>query len=194
MKKKLLAGLFIVAVAAQCNATTPSYNFVQGSVVKVEFADLQPFELKGYELRGSYEFYDNFFAELSYIDADDSISDNDFGMQNWQVEAGYIYSYSTATTMDIKLGYGKIDFDFRDNNESFKGGTYFYSLSSNVKYMLTQEIELGAGLEIQYWDEGSNQKAYNLRAQYHFDSFSVGAEYTKYSDSEVVALTARYSY
>jgi predicted porin len=67
-------------------------------------------------------------------------------------------------------------------------------LESNVRHNITPNWEVFAGLEWQFWDEDSDQKAYNLGAQYKWNSIALGAEYTKYSDSEVFGLYARYQF
>ena len=43
-------------------ADTPSYNFVQAGYVNADYADLQPFDLIGFEVQASAELTEAFFT------------------------------------------------------------------------------------------------------------------------------------
>lgn len=194
MKKLYLIPVLFVAVSDYVYAEKPSYSYLQSAFVHSEFEDLSPFELRGMEIRGSYQFYDQLFVEGSYIRAKDDIENNELKLDTWQLELGYIFDWSQSTKIDLKAGYGDIGFKLDSGNEKFKDSTDYYSVATNLRYMLNSKIELKTGLEIQYWDKGSNQKAYNLGAYYHFSDIVLGLGYTKYSDSEFFALEAQYKF
>ena len=171
------------------------YDYLQLGYAAGDYADIAPFDLKGPEFEASYEISHHIFITGKYRSADDKISQYTLDETNWQAGAGYYYHLNQNTVFDGRLYYGEIDFKLSDNEESAKDGTHFYSIVGNVRHQLTNQIELFGGLEVQKWHKGSNQKAYRLGAQYAFGEtrkFVVGAEYTKFSDSEWCKLFARY--
>ncbi|MFK8017756.1 MAG: hypothetical protein AB8G17_20185 [Gammaproteobacteria bacterium] len=192
MNKYLLTSL-LALTSVTANAD-PSYQYIQTSWVRLHFADIDAFRPIGLQIEGSYAFADDFFARLSYTDADDSEATVKFDVEQWQAAFGYVWQFSHTTAMDLQLGYGDIALAGRSASTSARTGTQYWSVGWNVRHMLNQNIELVGGLEWQTWRKGSDQKAYTLGGQYHFDRFSVGAEYTKYSDSEWVGVTGRFSF
>ena len=178
--------------------TPPSYDYVQLGAVQTDFADIPEFDAKGFQLKASKELGYNLFAEAMYFDASDEASnaefDFDFDVEKWEISLGYIHRFSAATALDAQVGYGDIELGLSNGQESASTGTNYYMLETNIRHMVMKNWELFAGLEWQFWDEGSDQKAYNLGTQYSWSNLAVGAEYTKYSDSEVFGIYARYQF
>ena len=198
MKKHTIAAT-LMAFSSLCStavqADSLDYDFVQLGYAAGDYADIEPFDLKGPEFEASYELSHNLFITGKYRSADDKISQYTLDETNWQAGAGYYYNFRQDTVFDARLYYGEIDFKLSDSEDSAKDGTHFFSLAGNVRHQLTDAVELFGGLEVQKWHKGSNQKAYRLGAQYAFGEtkqFVLGAEYTKFSDSEWCKLFARY--
>ncbi len=199
-RNKCLGSLLVLsslAASASALADGPDYNFVQAGFMAGDYADIEPFDLKGLEIEGSAELGYNFFVTGRYRDSDDKWSGVTFNEDNWQVGGGYIYRFSDQTAFDFQVSYGEINIELFNDEERQKAGANFSSLAANVRHNITDSIELYAGLEWQFWNAGTDQKAYNLGAQYFFGeskAFSVGAEYTKFSDSQWCKIFARYTF
>jgi len=191
---KFFSATALLLASASAFSAEPSYDFGQVSLLQTEFADLDMFTPKGFELKASKEFGYNLFGEATYFTADDKEQGVTMDVDRWKVAFGYIQRFSARTAIDYQLGYGEIDIKLHDNDNSASADTYYFTAESNIRHMLTDNLEVYAGLEWQKWDEGSDQKAYRLGTQYNWDVFTVGGEYTKFSDSEVFALFARYKF
>lgn len=192
--KKTLLSIALLSTFGSASAEQLSYDFVQVAAIQTEFADIVGFKAKGFEVKGSYEFYPNVFTEVTYFSADDTANDIKFDVDQWQVKAGYIQRLSSNTALDYSLGYGKIEFDYRKGELRAGDETNYYSLNTSIRHMLVVDVEVYAGLGIQKWKKGSDQKYYTLGSQYTFGDFVAGASYTKFSDSEVFAITGRYTF
>lgn len=188
-------GLIIGSLlSASAMAETPSYDFVQAGYVNADYADLQPFDLIGFEVQGSVELTDTLFTTGRFRMVDDTISAYKLEETNWQVGIGYQMPYGKRTVFDVRVNYGDIAFDFTEPEGKFDDSASHYSVSSHARHMLTDHMEVYAGLEWQLWKKGSDQKAYRLGSLYHFNDLAVGAEYVKYSDSSAYTLFARYHF
>lgn len=193
MKKYM--GLIIGSLlSASVMAETPSYNFVQAGYVNADYADLQPFDLVGFEFQGSVELTDSIFTTGRFRMVDDNISSYTLEETNWQVGVGYQMPYGENTVFDVRLNYGDIAFDFSIPQGDFEDSASHYSVSSHARHMLTDNVEVYGGLEWQKWKKGSDQKAYRLGSLYNFNELAVGLEYVKYSDSSAYTLFARYNF
>lgn len=194
MKKLFVISSLLISAVATAQHSPLSYDYVQAGIVQTDFADIPPFDARGFELKASKELGYGFFGEATYFDTSDDKNGLDFDADKWEVAVGYIHRFSSKTVFDYQVGYGDIELGLSNGEESVSTGTNYYMAEANVRHSLNANWELFAGLEWQFWDEGSDQKAYNLGAQYHWDAISVGAEYTKFSDSQVFGLFARYQF
>ena len=193
IKTALVALASVISTVAAADPL--DYDYLQLGYAAGDYADIEPFDFKGPEFEGSYDIGRNIFITGKYRSADDKVDQYTLDETNWQAGAGYYYHFRQNTVIDARLYYGEIDFKLSDNETSAKDGTHFYSVAGNVRHQLTDTVELFGGLEVQKWHEGSNQKAYRLGAQYAFGAtkqFVLGAEYTKFSDSQWCKLFARY--
>ncbi|AEF03210.1 porin [Alteromonas naphthalenivorans] len=177
-------------------ATTaqPSYSFLQAGFVKTEIADLESFNLNGYELRASAEIGYGFFAEYKHTDSSDSLDGFKLETLQRQFSIGYIHNISPQMTLDYRLGLGNFDMTGTRDNDSASADTDYFSVATNLRYQLTADVEVFGGLEVQNWDGDADQKAYRLGAQYDLWGFLTGIEYTKYSDQEIVNMSIRYAF
>ncbi len=192
--KRTLLSITLLTVFGTSSANQLSYDFVQIAAIQTEFADIVGFKARGLEAKASYEFYPDLFTEVTYFSADDTANEIKFDVEQWQFKVGYIQRLASNTVLDYSLGYGKIEFDYRKGELRAGDETNYYSLNTNIRYMLANDVEIYAGLGIQKWKKGSDQKYYTLGTHYVFDDFAAGASYTKFSDSEVFAITGRYSF
>lgn len=180
-------------------ADSLSYDFVQVGFVENQMAGLKAFEQIGPEIQASATFIDNFFIKGRYRELDDSIT-GDNGLKhtldesNWQYGVGYIFKVNQNTKIDASVNVGRFAIDLNNGVEGQRGDSHHHSFASNIRHMLTNNIELSGGLEWQFWEGSLEQKAYRLGAIYHYNDFSFGADYTKYSDFETCSIFARYAF
>ena len=181
-------------LSASAMADTPSYNFVQAGYVNADYADLQPFDLIGFEVQASAALTEAFFTTGRFRMVDDTLSAYKLEETNWQVGIGYQMPYGKDTVFDVRVNYGDIAFDYTEPEGKFDDSASHYSVSSHARHMLAEDMEVYAGLEWQFWKKGSDQKAYRLGSMYNFSDLAVGVEYVKYSDSSAYTLFARYNF
>lgn len=184
------AFLFVASVSPAQAAT--DYNFVQLNAVQVDYQNIKGVDFRGAEFRGS-KSWRSLFGEVRYRKTADSVGNVDFDETNWNVTAGYFRPLSEKVHFDVRLNYGDAEIEGRDNITTIKNSSDRYSLSSFLHYSVDQNIDLYAGLEWQKWEEGADQKAYQLGALYRFELVSAGVEYVKYSDIQTFNLFVRYS-
>lgn len=192
MKKFTLLTALVLSPLSLAEPLPLSYDYIQGGATQIEFADIPQFTAQGFEAIASKRFWDNFFVEGTYFDTKDNKFGEEFTADKWEVSIGYIQSFSSTTHIDYLLGYGEIDLGLSNGIDSISTGTEYLMLETNARHMLSSDWEVFAGLEWQFWREGSDQKAYNLGAQKYWGSFIGGVKYTKYSDSEIFGLYGRY--
>ncbi|ALM90622.1 hypothetical protein [Alteromonas stellipolaris] len=80
------------------------------------------------------------------------------------------------------------------DSDSASADTDFFSAATNVRYQLTENVEVFGGVEVQNWDGDADQKAYRFGALYDLLGVIGGIEYTKYSDQEIVNMSIRYAF
>ena len=168
------------------------YNYLQGGATQIEFADIPQFTAQGFEVIASKRLGYDFFVEGTYFDTKDNKFGEQFTADKWEASIGYIQPISSATHIDYQLGYGEIDLGLSNGIEAISTGTEYLMLETNARHMLFHDWEIFAGLEWQFWREGSDQKAYNLGGQKYWGSLISGVKYTKYSDSEIFGVYGRY--
>ena len=188
------AALLTAPFAVFANDMTPTYTYSQVGYVQSDIADLDDFTLKGFELKSSYAFSDNFFIEGTYSDVNDDATGIRLDAQRLVATLGYIQHINARTTIDYQLGYGDVDLGVSNEAENWEGGTHYYIVESNLRHKVTTHLEFYGGLEWQNWDDGDNQKAYKLGVKYNWDKFAIGTEYNKYSDEDTVLAYLRYEY
>lgn len=194
MKKLTLLSTLLVSPFVLAEQAPLSYDYVQVGATQIEFADIPQFTARGFEIIASKEFGYGIFAEATYFDTKDDKFGEEFTVDKWEVAVGYIHRFSSKTHFDYQVGYGDIDLGLSNATDSISTGTEYFMLETNARHNLALNWEIYGGLEWQFWREGSDQKAYNLGGQYQWDSFIVGAEYTKYSDSEIFGIHGRYTF
>ncbi len=194
MKKLTLLSTLLFGPFALAEQTPLSYDYIQAGSVQIEFADIPQFTARGFEVLASKEFGYGVFGEATYFDTKDNKFDEEFTADKWEVAVGYIHRLSSKTHFDYQVGYGDIDLGLSNATDSISTGTEYFILEANARHSLARNWEVTAGLEWQFWREGSDQKAYNLGVQYQWGSVTLGAEYTKYSDSEIFGIHGRYAF
>lgn len=191
---KLILPTLCLSFCGFAHAAQPSYSFLQAGFVKTEIADLESFNLNGYELRVSGELGYGFFVEYKHTDSSDSHDGFKLDVVQRQFSGGYIHNFSPKLTLDYRLGLGNFDMTGTRNNDSASAETDFFSAATNVRYQLTENLEIFGGFEVQNWDGDADQKAYRFGALYDLLGGGGGIEYTKYSDQEIVNMSIRYEF
>ena len=196
--KKIAAVAALSAVfSGFAAAETPSYDYVQLGYSAGEYADLEVFDLGGFEVEGSYEIGNNLFVTGKYRDADDSAQGFTFDETYWQAGIGYRFNYRSDLVFDARLYYNQVDFDLHDSEDYLSADANFFSVAGNARYQVLEDVEVYGGVEWQRWPEGGYQTGIRGGVQYAFgksNEFAVGIEYSHFSDSEWCKLFARYSF
>ena len=194
---KLLVACTILLLALNATAVVADdsiYNYVQAHALRSKYANLEKFTLKGFEVRGGFKV-GRVFSELRYRDLTDKPDSRKLDEDRWNVTLGYAFPSSSRTHFDLRLNYGEVNMKGTSPQGGLKLGVDYFGLSGYVHHQLSEKTRVYAGLEQQNWQGGgSTQKAYHLGVARKLDWISVGAEYTKYSDSDAISLFARYSF
>lgn len=194
MRKFTIPTLLLTLINATSIAATPSYSFFQVSAVKTELAELEQFNPRGFSVKVSSQWGYNLFTEFKYIEADDTKSNLSLETVQRQFSLGYFHKISAKTTLDYRIGYGNFKTTGRSASESSSANTDYYSLATNVRFQASSDLEIYGGFEAQNWEGDADQKAYRLGALYDLWGFLAGIEYTKFSDQDVLGVSARYAF
>lgn len=193
---RVIAALMLSAsaiAAPHAAAANYDYDYIQLHAQQSEYAFLSDFQLQGFEVRAGYS-WDNLITEVRYRDLSDSHNNLKLDDDRLNLSVGWALPLWSETHVDVRLNYGDINLRGRGPDGEYKGDDQYWGVSSYLHHQLTDRVNLYAGLEVQDWKESTNQKAYHLGARYRFNQLSVGAEYTKYSDSDAISVYARYSF
>lgn len=194
IKSSALVAMAIIAGTFSPMALADSdYNFIQAHALRAEYADIPGFTLKGYELRAGLG-WENFFTEFRYRDLSDTPDERELDESRWNLAIGYVIPITIKTRLDFRLNYGKYDVVGKAPDASLKLDPSYEGISSYVYHAFNPDIEVYGGLEWQNLPDDTDQKAYHLGAMYNFADISVGAEYTKYSDTDAMSLFVRYEF
>jgi hypothetical protein len=169
------------------------YNYIQLHALRAEYADMPDFTLHGAEVRAGFSV-GQVFGEFRYRDTRDKPDVRKLDEDRWNVSLGYAFPSSSKTHYDLRLNYGELSLDGRSPNGDLAARIDYFGLSGYVHHQLSDRWKLYAGLEQQNWQGWSTQKAYHLGSSYRWSWLSVGAEYTKYSDSDALSLFLRYDF
>lgn len=169
------------------------YNYVQVHGLRAEYADLPGFTLLGAEVRAGFSL-GQVFGEFRYRDTRDKPDARKLDEDRWNVSLGYAFPSSRKTHYDLRLNYGELGLDGRSPQGNLKARIDYFGISGFVHHQATEKLRFYAGLEQQNWQGWSTQKAYHLGSSYKLEWFSVGAEYTKYSDSDAISFFIRYDF
>ena len=194
--KLLVAGaVFLLALNVTAVMADDSiYNYVQVHALRSEYANAEKFTLKGFEVRGGFKV-GRVFSEFRYRDLTDKPDSRKLDEDRWNVTLGYAFPSRSRTHFDLRLNYGEVNMDGRSPMGNLEVGVDYFGVSAYVHHQLSDKTRLYAGLEQQNWQGwGSTQKAYHLGVERKLAWMSLGAEYTKYSDSDAMSLFARYSF
>ncbi len=192
LKSGVALAASLVAMSATAQATDV-YNYVQLHGMQAEYADMPGFTLRGAEVRGGFSV-GQIFSEVRYRDMRDSPDTRKLDEDRWNVSVGYAFPSSSRTHFDIRLNYGELTLDGRSPQGDLAARIDYFGVSSYMHFQFSEKLRFYAGLEQQNWQGWSTQKAYHLGSSYKFDWLSVGAEYTKYSDSDAISLFVRYDF
>lgn len=192
MRKELLVTATLFSPFLFAMQSPHPYDFIQATATQIKFADISQFTARGIEVTASKEFGLGSFGKLTLFDAKDNKFGEEFTVNKWEVTAGYIHRFSEKTHFDYQVGYGDIDLGLSNATDAISTGTQYFILETNARHSIAQNWEASTGLEWQFWREGTDQKAYKLGIQRKIDSFTFGAKYTKYSDSEIFGIHGRF--
>ena len=169
------------------------YDFIQVNAVQAEYAAHPMFTFRGVELRAS-KGWRNFFTELRYRDLTDDSQGLDMEEKRWNASLGYAIPISERTRVDVRANFGDVELTLSKSQRTLQQSSDYSGVSTFIHHAVSARVDLFAGLEYQSWDKDFDQKAYHLGSNYRFDRLTLGAEYTKYSDSDAINLVLRYSF
>lgn len=186
--------LSLILVGAFCmSASASDLNFLQIHGMQATYGDIPGFDLRGAEVRGGFG-WKNVFTEFRFRKLDDTSGDRKLEDERWNISLGYSYNLSTNLRADIRANYGSIELEGSSPTEYFISKPKYEGISGFIHYDYSDRLNLYGGLEWQNLPNNADQKAYHLGAMYEFDWMFVGAEYTKYSDTDAISLFVRYEY
>lgn len=192
MKTKLaaLASVLCSSIAL----AEPSYDYIQLGYVDVEYDELNPFELGGFEVEASVELSPQFFSQFQYRDLDDKVAGVKLDEEQWKIGLGYFTPLSQKTTWDVMVNYGELEVGGVNQFGRLRGENDYVGFETNLRHQLNNKVEMYAGAEWQDWDLGDTQTGYNLGMMYRANVFTFGVELTKFSDSDEVMGYVRYQF
>lgn len=192
-KKPGMAFAAVLLTLSAPAVAADTYNYVQLHGLQAEYADIPGFSLRGAEVRAGFSV-GQIFSEIRYRDTRDKPDTRKLDEDRWNVSVGYAFPSSTKTHFDLRLNYGELRLDGRSPGGDLAARIDYFGVSGYMHYQFSEKLRFYAGLEQQNWQGWSTQKAYHLGSSYKLDWFSVGAEYTKYSDSDAISLFIRYDF
>lgn len=169
------------------------YDFIQVNAVQAEYAAHPMFTLRGAELRAS-KGWKSFFSELRYRNLTDDSQGLDMKEERWNASLGYAISLSEHTRVDVRGNVGDVELTLSNSQRKLQQSSSYSGVSTFIHHAASDRLDLFAGLEYQSWDKDFDQKAYHLGVNYRFARLTLGAEYTKYSDSDAINLVLRYGF
>jgi hypothetical protein len=169
------------------------YDFLQVNAVQAEYAAHPMYTFRGAELRAS-KGWRSFFSELRYRSLTDESQGLDMKEKRWNASLGYAVPLSERTRIDLRANVGNVELTLSDSQRKLQRSSKYSGVSTFIHHAVSDRVEFFAGLEHQSWDKDFDQKAYHLGSNYQLDRLTLGAEYTKYSDSDAINLVLRYSF
>jgi hypothetical protein len=165
--------------------TSPNWNNVEVNFITI---DLEDNEIKpqGFNINGSYQFYNNYFTKISYSKATEKENGIEFKNNAYSLGIGNKLSLSRYTDL-----YASISYDYTETNKIDIDGL---SLTVGARYMLNDSLEL-AGNVVNLISNSESNFRVNLNAQYLInDEFSVGVGYSIDSEAQTSNVGLRYSF
>ncbi|MFK8042952.1 hypothetical protein [Congregibacter sp.] len=169
------------------------YDFFQVNAVQAEYAAHPMFTFRGAELRAS-KGWGSFFSELRYRNLTDESRGLDMKEKRWNAAVGYAVPLSERTRFDIRGNFGDVELTLSNSQRKLQQSSNYSGVSTFIHHAVSDRLDLFAGLEYQNWEKDFDQKAYHLGTNYRFDRLTLGAEYTKYSDSDAINFVLRYGF
>lgn len=189
--KMILTAALGCTLSAGVFAASPDWNFVEGGYTQMDVDGLRD-DQKGFNFGGSYRFNEDFFARGRYTIVDESIAGVDIDTDWGEVGLGYIHGVNSTTDVYgvVALEYLKVDTNAGGDSDTG------YSVHAGVKSRIAEQVELFG--ELGYADiDDADISDLSLRAgaNYYFtDNLSVGADYRKLDDIDLLSATVRYSF
>jgi hypothetical protein len=182
MNKKLLASAILSVLSFGTMADTPSFDKIEVGFSSFDF-DLGVGDIDGFELKGSKEINDNFYVAGDYS----KLSENGYSYSLTTVGVGYKNDISTSSTFFAELDYAKIDADGGVDADG-------YELTSGIRSMLTNKVELMAAIE--YADiDGNDTTSLVLGSAYNLtDNFALYADYKYESELSRYGVGVRFNF
>lgn len=176
-------------------AASPNWNYVEGGYTKQDIDGTD--DQNGFNVGGSFRFNDNYFVRGRYTDVSDdlSIAPNvavDIDTTWVELGFGYIRSMNSTTDLYGVIAIEDLEIEIEDTDLSDTG----YSAHVGVKSRVADQLELFG--EIGYADiDDADIDDLSLRAgaNYYFtDQLSIGADYRKLDDVDLLSANIRYSF
>ena len=201
----ILAGATLSPMVVLADA--PNWTFAEISYVSSETddSDVSP---EGFEVAGSYALGDWAFADIRYLEEDNSSKFNtdsrefklDLTRERLRLGIGGAWRVIDNTDIYGRLAYENWTLDakiksggFSSSDDSNESG---YSFGAGVRSLVWQALELRA--EVYYIDVDEitgGESGFELGAYYTFvEHVTVGASYEKLEDYETYRATLRYQF
>lgn len=188
MNKTLLQSTFLSAAvtaatfavsATAVSAQELNYNYLQGSYSQQEVDG--GLEADGLGIAGSFAISTPIYLTASIAEAEFDNAPVDVRTYS----AGIGYRIELAPGSDLNLESRLIRSEIESNAFSFDDSENGYGLALAVRHLVTDQFELGGGLDYSDFGDGGDETALSVGALYHISPiFSVGAGYSTARDTD----------
>ena len=179
MNKTLIASALISTFSFGALAETPSFNNLEIGYTEYDFGS--GIELDGFEISVTREL-----TESIYISADTAqIEDGPFDLGLTTIGIGFKTEITNSTVFFAELSYADLDGDVSESG---------YEISTGIRSMVTDQLELKAGVE--YLDiDNDDTTSFVIGAAFNFtDSLAAYTDYSYDSDLENYGIGLRFTF
>jgi hypothetical protein len=171
-------------------AESPDWNFVEGSIERLDIDDTDEITPLGFGLKGSYLLTDNIFIDGQYSFLTDDVDGVDFDLTNLDLNIGYRFGLTRTTDIYGSIGRRSIDVEV-DNFDADDDGTV-YKVGTRAR--LTNDIEVDASFAHERFGDFSDNRL-SLSGHYYLnEQLALGAGVSSNDDGEQLSLSVRYSF
>ena len=175
-----------LALGSSAHAASLTYTNVDVAIIS---SDLDDADLSGSGVlvRGSYEFYENFFAHALVSDIGYDHSVDGF---LWGIGAGGHWPITSALDLVGKLTFLHQDLDFRGGNNSESG----YALEATARGFVVDKLEVEGGVRHSHLEDTGNNSGLIGEARYFFTPRIAGGVLVQVGDDTTFGANVRFTF
>jgi opacity protein-like surface antigen len=179
--------LFSQSVSAENTQMSPNWTNIEVNFVKMSLDATNKIKPEGFLLKGSNQFYKDYFTIASYAKVEDKYSDINIEIKNYSLGIGNKTSISDKTDLYAMITYNYAKFN---NNEDTEG----VALTLGAKHIVGNSTELDLSL-INVLSEKESSYGLKFSANYFINkNVSINAGCSIFSDVNISTVGVRYSF